>query len=399
MKNLSPVFFVKELAISLRRNKSSYKTLLEPDSPHKTQVKFYGLDHLRALAIAYVFLFHYFILSGDQPAWLPGFAAFGWTGVDLFFVLSGFLIAAQLFEQVRQNQVISFRVFFLKRFFRIIPAYLVTVGLYFVFPLFREKEALPPFWKFITFTQNIGLNLKDYGTFSHAWSLCVEEHFYLLLPLIVMALQYTGLIKKSAWLIIMLFILGVAMRLYSYNSLYLPHIANNISWMYWYKYIYYPTWNRLDGLLAGVSIAALYRFYPYAFAKISKYGNLCIIAGLTVVTAAYFLCKDQRSFSASVFGYPIIALGYGLLVMGAISPAGFLYRWQSKVTSFIAALSFAIYLMHKGIIHITHRLLEGCNINSNLMLLISIATCILAAYLLHITVEKPFMKLRHKIIR
>ena len=53
--------------------------------------KLYGLDHLRALAIVLVFFFHYFILSGGEPKWLPNAAQLGWTGVDLFFVLSGFL--------------------------------------------------------------------------------------------------------------------------------------------------------------------------------------------------------------------------------------------------------------------------------------------------------------------
>ena len=108
------------------------------------QQKLYGLDHLRAIAITYVFLFHYFILSGGQPEWLSDFAKFGWTGVDLFFVLSGFLISSQLFGQIKQGRNISFKQFFLKRFFRIIPAFLFTVGLYFCIPLFREKESLPP---------------------------------------------------------------------------------------------------------------------------------------------------------------------------------------------------------------------------------------------------------------
>jgi peptidoglycan/LPS O-acetylase OafA/YrhL len=70
---------------------------------------------------------------------LPKVASFGWTGVDLFFFLSGFLISSQLFAQIKQGQNISFKQFFLKRVFRIIPAFLVTVGLYFCFPFFREK--------------------------------------------------------------------------------------------------------------------------------------------------------------------------------------------------------------------------------------------------------------------
>lgn len=78
--------------------------------------KFYGLDHLRALAICAVFLYHYAILSKGKPEWLPDFAEFGWTGVDLFFVLSGFLISLQLFAQIKKGELISFKIFFLKGF-------------------------------------------------------------------------------------------------------------------------------------------------------------------------------------------------------------------------------------------------------------------------------------------
>lgn len=360
--------------------------------------KLYGLDHLRALAIIFVFLFHYYILSGGQPEWLPNIASFGWTGVDLFFVLSGFLISSQLFSQIEQGQNISFKPFFLKRFFRIVPAFLVTVGLYFCVPFFREKESLPPLWKFLTFTQNLGLNLKDFGTFSHTWSLCVEEHFYLFLPLILILLQFTNNIKKSYKLLIALFLFGFAIRIYSYNQLYLPKIDDKIGFMYWYKYIYYPTYNRLDGLLIGVSIAGIYQFLPNVWSKISKYGNLFFILSLLVLAGAFFLCEDQMTFNASIFGFPLIAIGYGFMVVGAVSPTSFLYKWNSKVSTFIATLSYATYLTHKAVIHMTHQLLSDFKIDNNLMLSICLVTCISFAFLLNMTIEKPFMKLRNRII-
>jgi peptidoglycan/LPS O-acetylase OafA/YrhL len=372
---------------------------LTQQSEANSPKKLYGLDHLRAIAISFVFLFHYFILSGGQPGWLPSLAKFGWTGVDLFFVLSGFLISSQLFGQIKQGEIISFKIFFLKRFFRILPAFWLTVGLYFCFPIFREKEALPPVWEFLTFTQNLGLNLKDYGTFSHAWSLCVEEHFYLFLPVLLILLQLSKLFNKSYWLIIALFLFGFAIRTYSFNILYLPKINSDDSWMYWYKYIYYPTYNRLDGLLVGVSIAGIYQFLPNIWNKISKFGNQFLIFSLLVLTGAYFLCEDPQSYSASVLGFPLVAIGYGFMVVGAICPTSFLFKWNTKVTTFIATLSYAIYLTHKGIIHMTHQLLADFKIESNLMLIICIITCAIAAFLLNLTVEKPFMKLRNKIIK
>lgn len=360
--------------------------------------KLYGLDHLRAFAIVLVFFFHYFIVSGGQPAWLPDVAGFGWTGVDLFFVLSGFLISAQLFEQIKQGQQISFRTFFLKRFFRIIPAFLVTIGIYFCFPFFREKEALPPIWKFLTFTQNFGLNIKDFGTFSHSWSLCTEEHFYLLLPLILIGFQKFKLFTKSYWLLIALFFLGFILRIFSFDKLYMPQLNDENSWIYWYKYIYYPSYNRLDGLLIGVSIAGLYTFLPELFSRISKYGNLFFAISLCILTGAFFLCIDPMTFYASVFGFPVIAIGFGFMVLSAVSPESFLFKRNSTFTTFIASLSYAIYLTHKGVIHTTQLLLKDFNLNSNLMLVICILTCIGFAYLLHQTIEKPFMKLRNKIV-
>ena len=218
------------------------------------------------------------------------------------------------------------------------------------------------------------------------------------MPLILIVLQSSNLIKKSYWLLIALFVFGFAIRIYSFNYFYLPKIEANSSWMYWYKYIYYPTYSRLDGLLVGVSIAGIYQFLPIVWSRISQYGNLLIAFSLVILAGAYFLCEDQQTFNASVFGYPLVSIGYGCMVSGAISPTSFLYRWHSTITTSIATLSYAIYLTHKGVIHLTHYLLTGFTIDNNLMLLICIATCLASAYLLNIAIEKPFLRLRDKII-
>lgn len=356
---------------------------------------FYGLDHLRAFAIAYVFIFHYIILSHNQPAWLPLFAQFGWTGVDLFFVLSGFLIASQLFAEVKESRAISLKQFFVKRFFRILPAYLVTVALYFCLPSFREKESLPELWRFLTFTQNFGLNLAIKGTFSHAWSLCVEEHFYLVLPLVLILLQWLGALRKAYWFLLLLFIAGFVFRWNAYTTFTTVGAGDPALW---YQYVYYPTYNRLDGLLVGISIAAFYRFLPQLHTRLKLYANACIALGVVVLGLAYWLCAEQQSLGATVLGFPLIAFGYGLVVLGAISEGSFLYRWPSKVTTFIATLSYGIYLTHKGLVHITRNLLSSYELPEGLVLLACLLSCIAGAYVLHQAVEKPFMQLRKRIL-
>ncbi len=364
----------------------------------KIRTKLFGLDHLRALAITLVFFFHYQLSIFRHPEWIPAFAKFGWTGVDLFFVLSGFLISSQLFSQIKKEEHISLLRFFRKRFFRIVPALVVVLAIYFCFPSFHERESLPGIWRFLTFTQNFGLNIKDYGTFSHFWSLCVEEHFYFSLPLLLVFFLSTKTFKNSYWLLVLLFLFGFIFRSYIWNNYYLPRSNEENSWIYWYRYIYYPTYNRLDGLLIGVAIAGIYQFLPDLWHEISRFGNQLIIFSLLILTVAYFLCYNENSYAATVFGFPVVALGYGFMALGALSPTSFLFKWNSKITTSIATLSYALYLSHKGIIHVTQQLFAKLHIdaNSNLMLLICILSCILGAWILNLAIEKPFMKLKGK---
>lgn len=346
-----------------------------------------------------VFLFHYQIPIYGHPVWTKDVGKFGWTGVDLFFVLSGFLIASQLFTQVNTQKVLSLKNFFIKRFFRILPAFWVTVAIYFCFSGFHEREGLPSIWRFLTFTQNLGLDIKTYGTFSHAWSLCVEEHFYLVLPFLLVGLLNLKLVGRGFWILILLFIFGFFLRHFSWN-LYEIRMEEENSWRYWYQYVYYPTYNRLDGLLVGVSIAAVYCFLPLTWDKIQKKGIWLFICGLLLLTGAYFLCYKERTYIASVLGFPLVALGYGSLLMSAISPTCFLYKWNSKVTKVIAALSFSIYLTHKGVIHVIQELLlkQDIDIDSNFTLVICIVSCIAVATLMYLLIERPFMKLRTRML-
>lgn len=359
---------------------------------------FAGLDHLRAFAISFVFLYHYRIFK--HPTWIETIGSFGWTGVDLFFVLSGYLISSQLFAQISNNEQISFREFFLKRFFRIIPAYLTVLALYFLVPDFREREALPPLWKFLTFTQNIGLHLKNNGTFSHAWSLCIEEQFYFLLPIILIMLVRRKALKIGPWLIGILFIGGFAVRLCCWFAILKPALGADDYWVTWYMWMYYPTFTRLDGLLTGVTLAAIFQFLPVIKQKVMALGNKLLLVGLVLLTGAWFLCEDPTTFYASIFGFPLIAIGYGAMVAGAVNETGFLHRNKLRLTATLATLSYGIYLSHKGVIHLTQLLAGNMGIeqNSTVMFIICVITCVLAAMLLNRIIEKPFLKVRQRVL-
>ena len=362
--------------------------------------KLYGLDHLRTLAIAWVFFFHYPNVI-DMPDWAWNIKDFGWVGVDLFFVLSGFLIARQLFTKLKSTKTISLTHFFIKRFFRIIPVYLVVVAIYFLVPVFREKESLPALWRFLTFTQNIGLVPSINGTFSHAWSLCVEEQFYLLFPLIIIASVYLKIAKRGAYILLALFLFTCLLRLFLWYNYMEPLIKADGKYSdFWITWLYYPTYTRLDGLLTGISIAGLVIFYPTLKDKINKYANFMLLTGIIILTGAYFICQPRVGFNANIFGYPSIAIGFGFMVLAAISPGCILYKFKSRVTTSIAILSYSIYLIHKGIRHVclVYFGKMGLDEKSYWMMLLIIIFSIFGALILRYAIEKPFLKIRDKLL-
>jgi peptidoglycan/LPS O-acetylase OafA/YrhL len=366
--------------------------------------QFYGLDNLRAFAIVMVLLFHY-PRWFEHPSWFPKVLKFGWTGVDLFFVLSGFLIASQLFAQIKKDGTFSIKDFYIKRVFRILPIYYFVLAIYFLFPVLSDTQLLPPLWKFLTFTQNFGADFQNHRSFGVVWSLCVEEHFYLLLPATLLLFLKSGNFKKGYYLLVALFVAGFIFRLYGWFNVYVPQLKgaeNSLENKFlWVQTIYYPTYCRLDGLLAGVSIAALFHYLPSLFTRLSKYANGLIVLGALVLMVTYFICGNDYTLTRSLVSFPLASIGYGCLVLAAIMPGSFLYKWKSAVLTKIAHLSYALYLVHMAVILMVQKTFFTWGIakDSNLVFLLCILFCFVFALILHYTIEKPFMKMRKRFLQ
>ncbi|MDB5016228.1 MAG: Peptidoglycan/LPS O-acetylase OafA/YrhL [Mucilaginibacter sp.] len=257
-----------------------------------------------------------------------------------------------------------------------------------------------PLWRYLTFTLNFGFDLKKYGTFSHDWSLCVEEQFYLILPLIFWLFTYFKAGKQAISLILALFVAGFILRLWGWYHFMEPVLQTNNLGLTWNKYIYYPTYNRLDGLLIGVSIAGVFTFYPTVKEWINKRSNIIMLLGLAVLLAAYFVSTPQDTFYTCLFGFPLISLAYGIILAAIVCPSNMLFSIKSWLTSQIATLSYSIYLSHKIVIHSIQSLLEkvGMDKNSNLAMLICIIAVIVGALVLRYVVEKPALRIRNIIL-
>src|SRR3982751_3783154 len=177
---------------------SGHSTAIDPRFHNRERQP--GLNLLRALAIVIVVIYHAGIMGFPLPGRMH---RFGWIGVDLFFVLSGYLIGGQLLAPLARNQQIDLPRFFARRALRIIPAYFAVLGIYFLLPSWREYPEISPLWKFVMSVQNLGLHG---GTaFSHAWSLAVEDQFYLLLPFILLLVVRR---PRAALLVPILIVIG-----------------------------------------------------------------------------------------------------------------------------------------------------------------------------------------------
>ncbi|CDG83489.1 acyltransferase family protein [Janthinobacterium agaricidamnosum] len=363
---------------------------------HQTPTpRLYGLDTLRALAIVLVFMNHYLLFVSDGAAF--GFwGEIGWTGVDLFFALSGYLIGNQILAALRSERGFSLRHFYARRFLRTLPNFYVVLALYYLWPAFRGSSELLPVWKFLTFTQNI--NLTPGTAFSHAWSLCVEEQFYVLLPAVALLIAACRKSRLWAWVAVAASIVaGMLVRSYLWNEY--VHVPRG--GLGYYKYIYYASWCRFDELVAGVALALLKNHHAAAWSRFTAYGNRTLLAGLAGTALMFYLfLNGHYGYWMTVLGYPALALSFSLLLVSALSPDSMLQKLRVPGAASLALWSYAIYLTHKQLCILLRPLLleRGYGPDSVPAILLMIAVSIVAGWLLYKLVETPFMLLRDRFV-
>jgi peptidoglycan/LPS O-acetylase OafA/YrhL len=361
-----------------------------------------GLDLLRAIAILWVMYYHaliFHLLPKTDPV-----ARFGWMGVDLFFVLSGFLIGTQLFRPLIRGDQFDIRRFYARRLFRTIPPYLLVVALYFAVPAIREVQQIAPLWRFLTFTQNLFDDSRHMMAFSHAWSLCVEEQFYLVVPIAVWLLARRPSPRKVVTVCVSILLGGMIVRAAIWCFALAPfsdaqHGLAELS-ARWMNLIYRPTWTRLDGLLAGVVLALIASFRPEAWRALMRRADSLLVGGLVVVALAIYLFNDRLEFLPTVFGFPLLAIGLGCLVAAAASPSSLIGRTPFPGAKFVAAMAYSLYLTHKAVYHLV-ALAAGDALTSNPVLAIAAygGGALIVGALFYATVERPALILRDRALK
>jgi peptidoglycan/LPS O-acetylase OafA/YrhL len=346
-----------------------------------------GLDTLRALAIALVLMSHYQGFVSHAPTFgIMG--KIGWAGVDLFFVLSGYLIGNQLLAPAARGDHLNLKTFFARRLLRTLPNYYAVLAVYLLLPDSPiAGKSMAPVWQFLTFTQNFGLNYGE--TFTHSWSLCIEEQFYLVFPLAVLVLVGSECSPRLLWRALLAAIgTGMTVRGMAFLDGMDAFAAP----------VYYSSFSRFDELLPGVAIAMLKNFHPAAFARILRHGNALLVAGLAMSAAVLYGVMNEAptAFAASTFGFSLVAASFALLTCSALSPGSILNRARIPGAASLALWSYAIYLVHKPVFMALRPELISRRIDPGAPLTIAaiMAAGILGGWVLYRVIETPFMQLR-----
>jgi peptidoglycan/LPS O-acetylase OafA/YrhL len=348
-----------------------------------------GLDLLRALAIVLVLVYHAGIFGFLLPFEVQ---RFGWVGVDLFFVLSGYLIGGQLLKTAAGGKEFSITRFYQRRALRILPAYLVVLFVYYFLPAtLRDYEQMPPLWKFLTFTQNLGL--RGGTAFSHAWSLCIEFQFYLLLPLLVIGLSRRA---QRGWL----FVLPVALLVWS------VFIRGLAAWWIsahygesfgrWQQYVYYPTYARLDGLTIGVTLAAVEIFQPRWWDCLLRHAIWLWLPALAGLVLALLWAEEGLTVLSSALGFSLVAAASGIFLICALSPRLPFARAAVPGSAFLASIAYSLYLTHKIPIHWVKEFASARSLSPLLGYVLAMVLAVLAGIILFLVVERPFLRLRER---
>lgn len=356
------------------------------------------LDILRVVAVLLVMVRHLAPPAPDMPSWLLTVTSMlirgGWIGVDLFFVLSGYLVAGLLFVEQKRVDRLSVGRFLARRCFKIYPPFYFLVigsvlaatlvipngqvrGAHLVAELLFVQNYLPGLW-------------------SHTWSLAVEEHFYLLLPVLLAALlmlaRRRGEVADPFRKIPVVFV-GVALICLALR------LRLGLTTTYAATTHIFPTHLRIDSLFLGV-VLSYWRHYrtDWFFAMSRRYRALFSAAGMLCLVPA-FVIEQETSWFVPSFGLSFVALGAGMLLWGLAGAEPGESR-VARAMAFVGARSYSVYLWHIpvlvwgiGAIVALHPRLTWPQ-----YVIAYFSGSILVGLAMHAVVEGPMLRLRDRLV-
>jgi peptidoglycan/LPS O-acetylase OafA/YrhL len=337
-----------------------------------------SLDGLRTIAVGIVLCAH-----GGVPYFRSG-----GTGVDVFFVLSGFLITTILITEHARTGAINFRNFYARRFLRLAPALFLTCGLVAVaMPVFEGRFPGTEIALSLSYTANWAIAFHEYHLtwLNHCWSLAVEEQFYLIWPLVIVGLERS--VRSTARKIQCL--IGCAVMIALYRA---SHVGS-----YTDSRINFGLDTRMDTLMVGAALA--YFVQGLRGREASEAVSEFLGAVAPVALAGIFAVINIVTWYSPWMGW----IGYVLvssaamiviadLVMGRHSLLARPLAWRPMV--FIGRISYGLYLYHLPVYYMVEQTIPGETLVVRLTfkVLLSVGLAAGSYYL----IEKRFLKLKDR---
>lgn len=363
-----------------------------------------SIDGIRGLAIGLVLLWHgFFTTLGALPnhprvSRLMSLGRLSWSGVDLFFVLSGFLIGGILLDAAESKRYFS--TFYLRRAHRIVPLYAVVLAFVFLVPLAMHNVEVTwisnriPLPYYLGFMQNVWMARS--GTFAGfgssilgvTWSLAVEEQFYLTLPFTI---RYVP--RPRLWWIVAAMIVGAPLC-----RVLLIDTSTNGAFA---SYVLLPT--RADALGLGLATALMVR-NPRIWGVLVHYRKCLYTAlGATLLAVIALLLSGFTPFTNEFFGleYSLLAALYCLLLLATLVNRKLDAVFSMALLRYLGTIAYGLYLLHYGCIlavrAVAGRIYRGQS--GWVVLAVSVAGIAMATTLAAISweyLEKPLIKRGHR---
>lgn len=364
----------------------------QPDEHNIRPIYRPDIDGLRALAILSVVIFHAFPFS------LPG----GFVGVDIFFVISGFLISTIIFRSLQRGDF-SFTEFYAHRVKRIFPALIVVLMACYAFGWFA---LLPDEFKQLGkhmaagagFVQNFILR-KEMGYFDtaaelkpllHLWSLAIEEQFYLIYPVLIFVTWRAGLNVLTVAVLLGLISFGLNISGVSTNptkTFFMPQtrfwellVGSVLAYLQFFKKAKLASWMQ-----HWFFHPVLFRHPPQAVRRIEVLNNVLSVAGLLLLIVAVSVINKNKSFPGYWAVLPVF--GAFLLILTGPEAWGNRFILANRLMVFIGLISYPLYLWHWPIL-VFARILEG-EIPSREIRFYLLALSFVLAWLTYRLIEKP----------
>lgn len=367
----------------------------------KDNNRIFGLDLMRAVAILMVVLSHIQWIVPEMDGLLSSLMSLsGFLGVEVFFVLSGFLIGRILFKLYTSEDFSFSRVFYfwIRRWFRTLPNYYLILALNILIAIYLNIEFPEYLWQYGIFIQNFAWQMPDF--FPESWSLSIEEFAYIIGPLLL----YFELFVKTNFSRSKMF-LGITIIIILFFTItkLIYAIGNNTNNMnFWNLNLKAAVLYRIDAIYYGI-LAAYISLVKPKFWKHIKYKSgllgIAIILGLNLFITVNNIFIESQSLFWNLFYLPINSIAI-MLFLPFLSQLTTTSKFILKPITFISVISYSMYLLHYSIIlQLLKFYLPTENLaifDTIIYILVYLCIVVLLSYILYAFYERPMMNLRDK---